>query len=207
MSAIWGFAYLDGRPAPPEVIGNMADVARTWGPDGFATHTLGSSAFGQARLDTLPEDRFTSMPVVDSGRRHLFVATGRLDNREDLCDELGVPSLERPRTPDTALIAAAYDRWGDTCPSRLLGDWSLAAWHDRERKLAIRRQPAPAGTRLEQATRADAVAQSSSATSLATSSFPNAFCIKYALMNPSRSPSSTRVTSPTWCRVRRSFTI
>ena len=46
-----------------------------------------------------------------------------------------------------------------------------------------------------------------SSSAVAVSSFPSAFFIRYALMNSSRSPSRTRLTSPTWNFVRWSLII
>jgi len=53
----------------------------------------------------------------------------RLDNREELFRALDVPPEERARLTDLKLILRAYDRWGEACPERLLGDFAFAI-HD-----------------------------------------------------------------------------
>lgn len=53
----------------------------------------------------------------------------RLDNRDELLRALEVGPEERPRITDLALILRAYERWGEACAGRLLGDFAFAI-HD-----------------------------------------------------------------------------
>jgi len=55
----------------------------------------------------------------------------RLDNRHELLRALEVEPDERKRIPDLALILKAYDRWGEACPGKLLGDFAFAIQDDR----------------------------------------------------------------------------
>jgi asparagine synthase (glutamine-hydrolysing) len=50
----------------------------------------------------------------------------RLDNREELLRALGVEAEERGQISDLTLIARAYDRWGEACPDKLVGDFAFA---------------------------------------------------------------------------------
>ena len=52
----------------------------------------------------------------------------RLDDREALCDALGVPRAARAGLADGTLILRAWRRWGRECPKRLLGDYAFALW-------------------------------------------------------------------------------
>src|SRR5207244_1327027 len=63
---------------------------------------------------------------------------GRLDNRVDLAAALG---LTHANTPDVALIAAGYRRWGRDCFRRLQGDFSIVIWDAFERTLLLARDP------------------------------------------------------------------
>ena len=68
-------------------------------------------------------------------------ATARLDNRNELCDTFGIPHPERPTTPDGRLIQLAFKRWGESCPKKLYGDWSMVVWdYDRQRLFLARDQ-------------------------------------------------------------------
>jgi len=67
---------------------------------------------------------------------------GRLDNFHDIAASL---NLESDATSDSAITLAAFQRWGDSCFSRLTGDWALALWCEQEQSLYLSRDHA--GTR------------------------------------------------------------
>lgn len=67
-----------------------------------------------------------------------IVCDVRLDNRTDLCAELGLSARE----PNTAIILAAYAKWGEDCAARLLGDFALAIWDGRREALYCARDHA-----------------------------------------------------------------
>lgn len=61
----------------------------------------------------------------------------RLDNRRELRSALGLTGAES--LPDTALVIAAYQKWGWNCASRLRGDWSFALWDADAEELLLAR--------------------------------------------------------------------
>lgn len=65
----------------------------------------------------------------------VLVADARLDNRADLARELG---LARGAS-DSAVIAAAYVRWGEDGFARLEGAFAFALWDARRRRLLCAR--------------------------------------------------------------------
>ena len=138
MSAIYGLVRLDGRPVEAEELETMRRPMAYWGSDGGGTWHEGGAGLGQLVALRTPEDEHEGGPIqLASGT--VVTAAGRLDNREDLCRQLGVAEDERARTPDGRLMALAYDRWGGEAFPRLLGDWALAAWHPAERRLVLAR--------------------------------------------------------------------
>ena len=62
-------------------------------------------------------------------------ADARLDDRDTLCNALGVPHPERIAIGDGDLILRAYARWGRDCPNHLLGDYAFAVWDAKQRLL------------------------------------------------------------------------
>ncbi|MEA2563808.1 MAG: hypothetical protein QOH06_5312 [Acidobacteriota bacterium] len=64
----------------------------------------------------------------------------RLDNREELIESLG-GLFEGNRPGDDELVLAAYLRWGESCPERLLGDFAFAVWDVRLCQLFLARDP------------------------------------------------------------------
>ena len=93
----------------------------------------------------------------------------RLDNRGELIRALDLDPDHGDRTSitDLALILRAYQRWGDACASRLLGDFAFVVHDDRTGRVFGARDHlgvkpfyyrASAG-RLAFATRASAIAE------------------------------------------------
>jgi asparagine synthase (glutamine-hydrolysing) len=64
---------------------------------------------------------------------------GRLDDRSGLCEQLGV----RPEdcVPDSRLVALAFEKWDSEAPTKLLGDFALAVWDGRDRRLTLVADP------------------------------------------------------------------
>jgi asparagine synthase (glutamine-hydrolysing) len=138
MSAIYGLVRLDGRPVEADELEIMRRPMAYWGPDGGGTWREGGAGVGQLVAIRTPEDEHEGGPLrLTSGT--VVTPAGRLDNRQELLRELGVPEEDRARTSDGRLIALAYDRWAEQAFPRLLGDWALAAWHPRERRLVLAR--------------------------------------------------------------------
>ena len=76
----------------------------------------------------------------------VLLSQARIDNREELIRRLGLKtgipvSGGQSTYPDKDLILHAYLRWGEDCVHYLLGDWTLAVWDPRRRKLFIAREP------------------------------------------------------------------
>ena len=136
MSAIYGFVFLDGRPLPPGTAVGMARAMERWGPDGNSTVSEGSAVLGTARLAITPESSRESPPLREPGDL-IFAAGARLDNREELCASLAIPIPDREGIADDRLAFLAYRTWGEEAPEHLFGDWTLAAWDGRRRRLFL----------------------------------------------------------------------
>jgi asparagine synthase (glutamine-hydrolysing) len=113
MSAFAGGYNRDGRPIDP--------TWRNCVPLALAPRRLSdwwraedSALAGAGMAGPLPE--YGGLVVA---------ADVRLDNRADL---LAMLHLDPSSSPDCVLIAAAYRRWGEDCPSRLLGDFAFLLW-------------------------------------------------------------------------------
>jgi asparagine synthetase B (glutamine-hydrolysing) len=86
VSSIFGFAWLDGRPASRDTADRMAAAAGAFGPDGMALWHGEHAVLGRALMRRTPEDAFDRMPIVDADRGITIVAAGRLDNRDEKSD-------------------------------------------------------------------------------------------------------------------------
>jgi asparagine synthase (glutamine-hydrolysing) len=117
----------------------MRSAMTGWGPDGMETRARGCAALGHAHLRTTPEDRYEKMPYENRDSGILITSAARLDNRDELCDLFHIPQPERPIVPDGRLVALAFERFGESAPVHLFGDWSFAAWDEKQRRLFIAR--------------------------------------------------------------------
>jgi asparagine synthase (glutamine-hydrolysing) len=72
-------------------------------------------------------------PLMLQGPEGWVAFLGRLDARADLARTLGVQN--EPATPDVELVRLAFAKWQENAPQHLLGDFAIAAWHEREKRL------------------------------------------------------------------------
>jgi asparagine synthase (glutamine-hydrolysing) len=137
MSGIYGIYRYDGAPADPSWLERMKAAMAYYGPHGGNCKVEGQVGMGHLLLETNPEDAFEKQPV--QGVLGPVVSAARLDNRAALLEAFRVSSVEAARFSDGHLVSLAFDHWGDELCSHLQGDWALAAWDARERRLLLAR--------------------------------------------------------------------
>ena len=69
------------------------------------------------------------------------VADVRLDDREGLCDALGLGRCDRAGLAGGDLVLRAWRRWAGELPKHLFGDYAFAIWDARRRVLFCARDP------------------------------------------------------------------
>lgn len=127
----WHFDSKDSRRAFPTL---SDDLVLLYGPDGRGTYVGDGVNITYGALHTTSESRTEIQPYRSEAGR-VFTWDGRLDNREDLLDQLG--GQVTSHAPDVAIAAAAYDRWGTGAFGKLTGDWALSIWDPSERRLLL----------------------------------------------------------------------
>lgn len=90
-----------------------------------------------ARLVTkrlVVDDRDRTAPLLMPAASGVVVAVdGHLFNPEELASALALPR----DASDETLLAAAWEKWGDECVARCNGEFALAAWDARQRRLLL----------------------------------------------------------------------
>lgn len=137
MSAIIGFLGLDGRPARAEDLERMAEMLAHRGPDERAIWCEGPAGLGHCMLRITPESLHEHLPFGRDGL--IITADARIDNRDELIAALG---LNTDSLTDAQLILAAYRKWGEECPARLIGDFAFAIWNEKSREFFCARDTA-----------------------------------------------------------------
>jgi asparagine synthase (glutamine-hydrolysing) len=132
VSGIVGVYYLDGRPVRHTDLERMNQILAHRGPDGAGLWSEVSVGLAHRLLWTTPESLHERLPMVSTHGDIVLTADARIDNRDELIAALSLKNGSIEEISDSALILAAYEKWGDRCPERLLGDFAFVVW-DRRR--------------------------------------------------------------------------
>lgn len=135
MSGLAGVLWLDGRPGRAEDAAALLAWIGHRGPDGLRADASGPCVLGVARCLRTAEAAREAQPIVSEDGAVRVTFDGRLDNRDEIARAVAVA----PTAGDAALVAGAYARWGPAMLERLLGDFALALWDGRARRLFLAR--------------------------------------------------------------------
>jgi asparagine synthase (glutamine-hydrolysing) len=135
--AIGGLFCPDGPAPDPEVLARLSRALARRGPDGESSRSLsGIPGMAMVQRALCLDGGRRGVPLIE--RDGLLLAwDGRLDNRADLEGALG----REPGEGDLELLARAWERWGESFPERVVGDFALALWDSRRRLLLLARDP------------------------------------------------------------------
>lgn len=137
MGAIFGLFWLEGQKADARDLALMLEALAHRGPDGKSFWHEGSVGLGHCLLQTTPESLGERQPLRRDGL--VITADARIDNREELFELLGLGNRGRDPPSDSDLVLHAYQRWGDECAVRLLGDFAFVVWDSRKQVLFFAR--------------------------------------------------------------------
>ncbi len=133
MSSIYGIFHRDGSPVDSKEAERFAASFEWWKPDESDFVVEDSIMLGQATLWNTPESHHEHLPLRRGSLT--LVADARIDNREELAKELDLPDMPMEHIGDGEFILAAYRKWGEACPEKLLGDYAFAIWDEAKREL------------------------------------------------------------------------
>ena len=140
MSGIAAVFHFDGSAVPQHEIERVGNVLKPYGPDRQKILTRGSAAFAFCLHRLTPEDNLERQPLL-LANRFVLLFDGRIDNREELGDSLGVPASELRTLPDGAIALGLFDRCGAGGFERILGDWAIIVVDLQERRVLCVRDP------------------------------------------------------------------
>nr|WP_319573276.1 asparagine synthase-related protein [uncultured Draconibacterium sp.] len=138
MSTLFGIFYRDGKPVSNE-LELMYSEMQHFPHEKYQFNIQGNCGFGHMLTYNTPEAVNENMPQYLEAAHLLFIAEGRIDNRDELFTLLNIPANQQTTIPDGDLILQAYQKYGEQCVEHLLGKWSLAAFHTDSQKLFIAR--------------------------------------------------------------------
>lgn len=141
MSGLAGAYTLDGRPVDATLVRRMTAMIAHRGPDGEGHWADGPIALGHRISRTTPESLEEKQPLLDETGAVCLALDGRVDNRDELTAALRASGAHLRAGTDVEIVLQAYVLWGDACPARLVGDFALALWDGRRRRLLCARDP------------------------------------------------------------------
>lgn len=131
----WSFA---GESPEREYMEKVSACIAPYGPDSCSSYLRPGIEILYRGFHTTKEARREKQPHVCSSGA-VITWDGRLDNRDELIDEL------RPRVSledsDVTLVGTAFESWGTECFAKLIGDWALSIWDARQRSLILAKDP------------------------------------------------------------------
>jgi len=134
-------ARADGL-TPPTIgqISRMIAAQRHRGPEEFGAYRDARAALGHARLSII--DLSTGQqPLSNEDGTLWIVFNGEIFNYVELREELLTLGHRFRTHSDTEVIVHAYESWGLSAFERFNGQWAVALWDTRTRRLTLARDP------------------------------------------------------------------
>jgi asparagine synthase (glutamine-hydrolysing) len=137
MSGICGIFRFDGGAVAEHDLDRPMTRLAHLGPDRARTWCSGPIGLGHLMMRITREDSSDAQPLHDAGLS--LVADLRLDNREELAEKLSIGAASLTGMADSALLLAAYKKWGADCVDHLVGDFVFAVWDAKAKTQTLAR--------------------------------------------------------------------
>lgn len=138
MSAITLIYNLNDRPVNGEEMNVVLDCLKHRGIDDKGIVLNKNIGLGHRMRWTTPESLQEKLPLKSSQSSAIITCDARIDNRDELIPQLSFDKKDHEIT-DSEIILKAYDKWGEDCVPRLIGDFVFAIWDEKLQKLICAR--------------------------------------------------------------------
>jgi len=128
MSGMVGIKDFTGHPVNRRDLEQLLDLIAHRGADVTNIWVEGSTGFAHGMLWTTAESLWEKLPLVAQAGNLVITADARIDNRDELQSQLKLDTGPINKITDSEFILAAYEKWGESCPKHLLGDFAFAIW-------------------------------------------------------------------------------
>jgi asparagine synthase (glutamine-hydrolysing) len=141
VSGIAGLLAASGGTADARTLRRMLTALAHRGSDGEGVWASGPVALGHRAFWTTPEGQSEDQPWRDASGRLAVAMDGRLDNRDELGAALRARGCRLRAEHDPELVLRAYECWGENFARELVGDFAIALWDGKTRRLVCARDP------------------------------------------------------------------
>jgi asparagine synthase (glutamine-hydrolysing) len=129
---------LDSGPPPVEILKRMANAIRHRGPDEFGLYRDEHAGLLNTRL-AIVDLAGGQQPISNEDETLWVVFNGEIFNFIELRNELQALGHVFATRSDTEVIVHAFEQWGLDCFCRFNGQWAIALWDRRNKKLVLSR--------------------------------------------------------------------
>ncbi|MFN2431252.1 MAG: asparagine synthase (glutamine-hydrolyzing) [Gemmatimonadota bacterium] len=134
MCGIAGFNWGD-----EELVARMLGRITHRGPDSGGSYVAPEVSLGSRRLAIIDLSARGNQPLPNEDRSVWIVFNGEIYNHRDLRRRLEGRGHRFAGASDTEVVVHAYEEWGTDCLRRLNGEFALAIWDSRRRRLFLAR--------------------------------------------------------------------
>ncbi|MFS0638328.1 asparagine synthase-related protein [Mesobacillus foraminis] len=135
MSAITGMLNLNNQPVFIDHTTSLMTSLERFPANDIQKWEKGPVFLGCHAQWITPESIGEQLPFYDPERGCCITADAIIDNREELCEKLGVERPERKLITDSQLILLSYYKWGNEVPKHLVGDFAFIIWDESNQTL------------------------------------------------------------------------
>jgi len=136
MCGIAGIARANGGRVTEELLVRMANAVRHRGPDGSGIFTADGVGLAHTRLSIIDVE-FGAQPLGNEDGQVIITYNGEVYNYIELRAELEACGHVFRTRSDTEVLVHAYEQWGDDFPTRLNGQFALAIYDRRRRRVVL----------------------------------------------------------------------
>jgi asparagine synthase (glutamine-hydrolysing) len=134
MGGIAGILNSDGSRIDPERLDRMLRSITGRGPETYALWHDGQAALGEVRPAAGPPAS-RKAPAHNADRPLCIAFDGEIYNAGELHSDLRCRGHKITTRGDAELVLAAFEEYGEDCVRHLSGQWALAIWDSRQRRL------------------------------------------------------------------------
>jgi asparagine synthase (glutamine-hydrolysing) len=134
MSGIAGIIYLNQQDLSTTQLLKMKHKLIHRGIDGINLYLHKNIGLLHLMLHVTPESIGEQQPFT-SKAQNTITADARIDNRNELIEELSLKPTYSEYITDSEIILAAYEYWQDDCLYHLIGDFAFAIWDEKKQQL------------------------------------------------------------------------
>src|SRR5260221_6551333 len=140
MCGIAGIVDLEETGISPsrDALLRMAGAMRRGGPDEFVISRDARAGLAHARLSII--DLSTGQqPLANADDTLWIVFNGEIFNYVELRADLERLGHRFRTRSDTEIVVHAYEAWGEEAFARMNGQWAVALWNERTKRLVLSR--------------------------------------------------------------------